>query len=242
VPSYDSGKEKLCKFNPRMSVSSIRRIACWLLLLVVPSSLSAQTPAAILRTQGGVYVNGTEAPDSSAIFAGDLLETRPGFSANLTLDGSTILLQAESVAKFEQDVLVLDHGSVSVGTSKSFKVRVNCITVIPVVNEWTQYDVTDLNGTVQVLANKKDVNVDHAGNHANKPAPESETGRSASVHEGQHENYNESDVCGAPARPTGAGSGLSPKWIAAGVGGGAGLLLLLLLHGGGKPPMSPSSP
>jgi len=45
------------------------------------------------------------------------------FSANLALDGSTVLIQAESVAKFQGDLLVLDHGSVSVGTSKTFKVR-----------------------------------------------------------------------------------------------------------------------
>ena len=64
-------------------------------------------------------------------------------SATLSLDGSTVLIQPESVAKLQDDLLVLDHGSVSVGTSKSFKVRVNCLTVVPVLNEWTQYEVTD---------------------------------------------------------------------------------------------------
>jgi len=208
---------------------------------VLPSSLSAQTPAAILHAQAGVWVNGAEAPDSLAIFVGDLLETKPGFSASLTLDGSTVLLQAESVAKFQQDMIVLDHGSVSVGTSRGFKVRVNCITVVPVLNEWTQYDVTDLNGTVQVAANKKDVYIDREVSHK-KPNAEPQTEHTATVHEGEHSSTDESEACGAPARPTGAGSNVSPKWIAAGAGG-AGLLILLLTHGGGgKTPISASTP
>jgi len=86
--------------------------------------------------------------------------TKPGFSATLNLEGTTIQLQEETVAKLQDDVLLLDHGGVSVGTSKSFKVKVNCITVIPVLNEWTQYDVTDVNGTVQVAARKNDVNIE----------------------------------------------------------------------------------
>src|SRR5271157_449588 len=111
----------------RMSVSVTRGIVGWAMVLIVPLSLLGQTPSAILHTQGGVWVNGYEAQDSSAVFTGDLVETRPGFSATLTVEGSTILIQAESVAKFQDDVLILDHGSVSVGTSKSYKVKVNCI-------------------------------------------------------------------------------------------------------------------
>ncbi len=70
------------------------------------------------------------------------------------------MIQPESVAKLEANLLELDHGSVSVGTSKSFKVRVNCITVVPVLSEWTQYEVNNLNGNVQVAARKDDVNVE----------------------------------------------------------------------------------
>ena len=147
-----------------MSVSILRGFLCWAMVVVMPLSLlgqspsaapqSAQAPSAILHTQGGVWVNGQEAQDATAIFPGDLLETKTGFSATLNLDGSEVLLQPEAVAKFDGDLLELDHGSVAVGTSKGFKVRVNCITVVPVLNEWTQYEVSDMNGTVQVAARK----------------------------------------------------------------------------------------
>jgi len=218
------------------------------MMVMVPLSLlgqtpSAGTPSAILHTQGGVWVNGYEARDSSAIFTGDLVETKPGFSASLSLEGSTILIQPESVAKFQQELLVLDHGSVSVGTSRSFKVKVNCVTVVPVLNEWTQFDVTDLNGTVQVAAHKDDVNVEREMGQK-KPSAETESSRGTVVHEAEQKSYSESEVCGAPARLTGTTNGLSPKWIAVGAGGaGAGIIIWILLRGGGgKTPISSSQP
>lgn len=211
------------------------------MVVIVPASLLGQTPSAILHTQGGVWVNGFEARDSSAIFNGDLLETKPGFSATLNLEGSSVLIQPESVAKFQGDLLVLDHGRVAVGTSKKFKVRVNCLTVVPVVNEWTQYEVTDLNGTVQVAARKLDVNVERAM-EKRKPSPENEASQEGSVREGGQKNYDESAVCGPPATPTQAGSSVSPKWIAVGAGVAGILICVLVCGGGGKTPVSPSAP
>jgi hypothetical protein len=225
----------------RMSVAIARRLVCWALLIVVPISLLGQTGSAILHSQGGVWVNGKEALDASAVFVGDLLETKPGFSATLTMDGSSVVIQPESVAKLQENLLELDHGSVAVGTSKSFRVKVNCITVIPVVNEWTQYEVSDLNGTVQVAARKNDVNVEHERGRAKVPA-DGEQAHGTTVHEGQQSSNDESSVCGAPLKPTGASTALNPKWIAAGAGGGA-VLLWILLHGGGnKSPVSSSQP
>lgn len=196
------------------------------------------SPSAILHTQGGVWVNGAEARDSTAIFAGDLLETKPGFSATLTLDGSEVLIAAESIAKFDGDVLALDHGSVSVGTSKSYKVRVNCLTVVPALNAWTQYEVSDLSGIIQVIAKKSDVNVQHGGGN---PAAEAAGALEGSVHEGEQKSYSESEQCGTAKSPVTPGSGVNPKWIAA--AGGAALLILILAHGhAGSSSISPSTP
>jgi hypothetical protein len=200
--------------------------------------------AAILHTQGGVWVNGYEAKDSSAVFAGDLVETKPGSPANLTLDGATILIQPESVARLQPNLLELDHGGVSVGTSKSFKVKVHCITVTPVVNEWTQYEVSNVNGNVQVAARKNDVNVEREMDRK-KPLPTTatEASQGATVHEGEQKSFDLSQLCGAPAPIKGAGTGLNPKWIAYGAGGTGILLCVLLCHGSsGSTPVSQSVP
>jgi hypothetical protein len=119
---------------------------------------------------------------------------------------------------------------------------VNCILVVPVLNDWTQYIVTDLNGTVQVAARKLDVNVNHERGRG-KEAPDAQPSQQqSSVHEGEQKSYDESGVCGAAAAPTSAMHGVSPKWIAAGAAG-AGILIWLLIHGGGsKPQVSPAEP
>ena len=225
-----------------MSVSTLNHFICCALIIILPQSLLAiDTGSAILHTQGGVWVNGTEVPDSTAIFSGDLLETKPGFAANLSADGSTVLIQPESVVKFQGEMLVLDHGSVSVGTSKAMRVQVNCLTVVPISTEWTQYDVTDMTGKVLVAAHKNDVKINREGARA-KLSKEPETASSAIVHEGEQSTRQESEICGAPPGPATAGNTLNPKWIAAGAAGG-GILILLLLHGGpSKPPVSSSKP
>jgi hypothetical protein len=231
-----------------MRVSILRSCLCWAIPAILPlaslgQALPEKSGGAILHTQGGVWVNGYEAHDSSAVFPGDIVETKSDSSANLSLDGATVLIAPESVSKFQGDLLELDHGGVVVSTSKGFKVRVNCILVVPVLNEWTQYVVTDVNGTVQVAARKLDVNVDHERGRG-KEAPEAQPSQQrSSVHEGEEKSYEESKVCGPPARPTSAMQGISPKWIAAG-GAVAGILIWLLINRGGTttPQASPAKP
>jgi hypothetical protein len=186
-------------------------------------------------------VNGYEAQDSSAIFAGDVIETKPGFSASLSLEGSTVLIQPESVGKLQENMLVLDHGGVSVTTSKSFKVRVHCLTVVPVSTEWTQYDVTDFNGTIQVAARKNDVYVEREMDHR-KASPETAASREGIVHEGQQRSYGESEVCGAPPRPTETGPALNSKWMIAGATAGIGILICVIVCRSSPRPISPDSP
>jgi len=229
-------------------VPMLRRLLIWMLVAYLPASLqAADTKSAILHSQGGVWVNGMEASDSSAVFPGDLLETKPGFNASLSVDGSTVSIQPESVVKFEDNLLALDHGSVLVGTITGMRVRVRCMTVIPVSSaEWTQYEVTDVNGTVQVAARKKDVRIEVEGSHLKTPTA-TETSGGTTVHEGETASRRETEVCGAPPQPKGTGGPLSgalqPKWIGAGAAG-TGILICLLVHcfGGGSGPVSPSQP
>lgn len=226
----------------------LRHILCWMMVMLLPSALSAQAgtgeaPTAILHTQGGTWVNGSEARDATALFTGDLIETKVGYSANLTVQGSTVFIGPESVVKFQGDYVELSHGAVSVGTSTAFQVRINCMRVVPVLNEWTKYDVSDVTGTVHVAATKDDVNVEHGVGH--NPSTATVSQDKASVHEGQENNYNETEVCGAPAGPTSPGSALNRKWLEIGAAaGGGGLLCAILCRGsGGKQPnVSQSTP
>jgi hypothetical protein len=214
-----------------------------MLSVVFPLSLmAADTGLAVLHSQGGVWIDGSEAPNTIVVTAGDLIETKPGAIANLDVDGSSVLIQAESVVKFNGDSLTLEHGSVSVGTSKLMSVHVDCLRVVPVSNDWTQYDVTNVNATVQVSARKNDVNIDR-GASLRKSPPESAASPSATVHEGQEATRDATVACGGATRPGGATSGVNTKWIEIGAGAGGGILLCLLLcKGTSNKNISPSQP
>lgn len=226
-----------------MSVSVFRNFLIYLtMVLVLPAPLRAQEKSsAILRSEGGVWVNGLEISGATTVFAGDLLETKPGFVANLDAEGSSVQIQPESIVKFQGTYLDLDHGAVSVGTSTEMSVHVKCIRVEPISNDRTQYEVGDLTGTVHVFAHKNDVKISHSGG-LKKPAPENESTESSIVKEGQEAKREETDLCGGALEPETPGHAINTRWLEIGGGAaGAGLLLCLLLCKS-SPPVSPSQP
>jgi hypothetical protein len=229
-----------------MSVSAFRKSVGWMMLVLCPFSLAADTGSAVLHSEGGVWVNGFEIAGSTVVFPGDLVETKPGFVANIDAEGSSVLVQPETVLKFQGTFMSLEHGSMSVGTSTSMSVHVSCIKVDPVSSERTQYDVSDVSGTVQIAARKNDVNitVGGAGGALQKTNPQGASALSAVVHEGQQATREESVACGAAPRPGGAGNGLNTRWleIGGGVGVGVIVLCLLLCKGSGPSNVSPSEP
>jgi hypothetical protein len=232
------------KFPSGVSVSGTRNFLSWAMIVLFPLSLvAADTGAAVVHSKGGVWVNGAEVVDSTVIFPGDLLQTKPGFVANIDIEGSSVLIQSESVVKFQGNFLILEHGSVSVGTSTSLSVHVNCIEVVPVTSERTQYDVTDIIGRVEVAALKSDVNIKQSG-ILQKASKEGESSQPATVREGQQAKRYESEICGAAPRPGSAGNGLNTKWVEIGGAAGAGglLLCLILCRGSVASSVSPWQP
>jgi hypothetical protein len=228
-----------------MSVSALRNFLCWVMVVLCPLSLVAtDTGSAVLHSEGsGVWVNGFEIKGSTAVFPGDLLETKPGFVGNLDAEGSSVLIQPESVVKFQGNFLSLEHGRVSVGTSASMSVHVKCIKIEPVSSERTQYDVADVRGTVEVAARKNDVNITETG-ILRKTPPQSGSPLSGVVHQGEQATRDEATACGAAPRPGAAGNGLNTKWLEIGAGTGVGVLVLCLLlcKGTGPSNVSPSDP
>src|SRR5579872_328567 len=225
-----------------MSVSLSGILMLGIIFLPCPL-VAAETASAVLHSKGGVWVNGAEVADSISIFPGDLLQTKPGFVADLATDGSAVLIQPESILKFEGTFVSLEHGGVSVGTSKSFSVHVNCMKIEPVSDDRTQYEVTDVSGTVQVAAKKNDVNIKQGG-ALRKTSPQDNISQSATVHEGELVTRIEAIACGAAPRPGGAGSGLNTRWVEIGGGAGAGVIVLCLLlcRGSSSTNISPVQP
>jgi hypothetical protein len=212
-----------------------------MVIVVLPVWLTAQSSGgAMLHSEGGVWLNGNPAPNSSAIFPHDLVQTQKDNHAKIDAEGWTVTVLPDTIVQFEGDELVLDHGGLQVSTSRGMRVRVNCLTVIPVTQEWTRYDVMDVDGKVRVVANERDVNIHYQGAAARR----SKAAVSADVTVRQGEQVTRDERCGAAARPAevinAKGAILNSTW--AKVAGGAALVSLCVLVCRGDDPISPYKP
>ncbi len=144
-----------------MSQSAFRSAVCCLLAILFPAQmmLAGEAASAMLYTNGAVWLNGSEAPKSAAVYAGDMLQTRPDSTASIQPNGSNVMVLADSLVKFEGPAVELEHGSVRVTTSRGLAARAGDVMVKPAADSWTEFQVADVDGRVQIVADKGDVTV-----------------------------------------------------------------------------------
>ena len=139
-------------------LSSARAAVCGLLAILIPAQfMGGELATAMLYTNGPAWLNGSSVPKSAAIFAGDMLQTRADSTANIQASGSNVTVMADSVVKFAGPAVEIEHGSVRVTTSRGLAAQAGDVTVKPAANSWTEFLVTDVDGRVQIAANKGDV-------------------------------------------------------------------------------------
>jgi hypothetical protein len=135
-----------------------RMVSCVLLLLFPGSLLGADSNAAMLYISGAAWVNGTHVPrSSSAIFSGDLLQTPADSVANINEPGSSITVLSESLVQFGVSSVKIEHGEVSVSTSKQVATTAGEVKITPASSNWTEFDVADVDGVVRIAAKRGDL-------------------------------------------------------------------------------------
>ncbi len=208
----------------------IRKFVCWFMVLVCPASLmAADSGAAMLHTNGKTWVNGSPAPASAAVFPGDLVQTEGNSAASISSTGSSVAILPGSLVKFESSKLGLDHGSVAVATSKKLAMHAGNVTVTPTSDAWTEFQVSDSDGKVMIIARKGDVSVQDESGSSTVSAGQQTT---------RYAFKDRRDDGAAPA----AGGGVFDSPIIIGIGGAAaGVLIAWALLQSGKP-FSPSTP
>jgi hypothetical protein len=144
-----------------MGKSAFRGLVSCVLMIMFPGSLfAADSNAAMLYTNGAAWINGTHVPrSSSAIFSGDLLQTRSDSVANINESGSSITVQSDSLVKFEGTSLEIEHGGVTVATSKQVATVAGDVKIAPASNSLTEFNVVDTDGTVHIMARKGDLTI-----------------------------------------------------------------------------------
>jgi hypothetical protein len=218
-------------------MSAFRKMVSCVLLLLFPASMfAADSGAAMLYSNGTAWLNGIRVPRSSAIFSGDLVQTRPGSVANINAPGSAITVVGDSLVQFEGTSLKVEHGGVAVSTSRSVAATAGEVKVAPASNAWTEFNVTDVDGTVRIAARKGDLSITD-GNGTVMLAQGQETTR---------DETSESDKKKDKKRGTGAapaaGGGILNSPLAIGIGAAAivGVTTWVLIKNDN--PVSPSSP
>jgi len=210
-----------------MSLTRACTIACWIMSLVVPVSLwAADSGPAMLYAKGTAWINGSTVPRTSAVFPGDLVQTRYDSMANINAAGSNVVVLADSLVKFEGPAVSLEHGSVTVATSRGMTTRAGEVTVVPTSSGWTEFEVKqDANGTIQVVAQKGDVNVSDGSGTSTVPQ-----GQQTTVDETQAKKKKRRKGGGAiPAASTSILD--SPIVIYGGAAAVGGLVTWVLLQG-----------
>jgi hypothetical protein len=231
-----------------MGRSAFRKMASCVLVFTFPASMmAADSGAAMLYTNGTAWVNGAHVPrSSSAIFVGDLLQTRADSVANINASGSTVTVLSDSLIQFEGSSLNLEHGAVTVSTSTKISTAAGEVKVSPSSNSWTEFNVTDVDGMVKIAARKGDLTVSD-GEGTFTLAQGQETTREEtpgpSDQDDKDKTKKKNRKKGAPAATPAAEGGLlnSPLLVEVSAGAIGGVTAwILLAHD--DDPVSPSKP
>jgi hypothetical protein len=192
----------------------------------------------MVYSNGPAFLNGSSVPKSSAIFSGDLVQTTADSVAKINALGTSLMVLSDSLVEFEGNAVKLEHGGVSVSTSKGMATHAGEITVIPVGSVWTQFDVRNLDGQIRITAQKGDLTVsDGAG--TTTLAQGQQTTLQGSQESSQPAEKKKKKKNGGGAVPGAAGGALdSPLAVGIGAGTVAGLGIWVFLQDGD--PVSPT--
>jgi hypothetical protein len=132
-------------------------VSC-ILFAVVPAALFAtENSGAMLYSNGTTWLNGNRIPKSSAVFSGDLVQTKADSVANINAAGSSILIFSDSLVEFHGSSIKVEHGAVTVSTLKGLATRAGDLSVTPASSDWTEFEVKESDGMVRIIARKGDL-------------------------------------------------------------------------------------
>ncbi|MFZ1051753.1 MAG: hypothetical protein WB951_18930 [Candidatus Sulfotelmatobacter sp.] len=220
----------------------LKFLSCMMAVIFPAPLFSADQPGAMVYTHGTALLNGNSVARSSAIFSGDLVQTNADSAANINASGSIVLILNDSLVQYEGSTVKLEHGGVTISTSKSLATRAGDVTVSPAASVWTEFEVRDVDGRVQIAARKGDLTIgDDTGTTTLPQGQQTTREESQSQDDSQSQNDNKKKkkrVAEGPAPAAEGGILNSP--VAIGIGGGAilGATAWVLLQS--EQPASPS--
>ena len=217
----------------------LKILSCIMVVIFPVSMFAADQPAAMLYSHGTASLNGNSIARSSAIFSGDVVQTAADSVANINATGSAVLVLNDSLVQYQVNAVKLEHGGVTVSTAKMLVTRAGDVTVAPAANVWTDFEVRDVDGTVQIAARKGDLTIsDDSGTTTLAQGQQTTRDESQTTNENVNKKKKEKKG-GGGAAPAAQGGILESPW-AIGIGGAAiaGGIAWVLIQG--DEPASPS--
>jgi hypothetical protein len=223
-----------------MRMALLQKTLSCVMVLVVPVALfAADAGLAMVYSNGTALLNGSSLPRSSALFPGDLVQTTTDSIAKINVVGSSLMVLSDSLLQFEGNSVKLEHGAVAVSTSKAMATRTGQVTVTPSASVWTQFDVKNVDGQIQVTAHEGDLTVSDGAGTTTLAQGQQTTREESQPDQPQQTEKNKKRRKRAGGAAPGAGGGALDSPLAIGIGAGAvvGLTTWVLLQG--SEPASP---
>jgi hypothetical protein len=142
-----------------MKRALLKIVSCLMAVVFPVAVFAADQPAAMLYSHGSAMLNGSSITRSSAIFSGDMVQTTKDSVANINATGSTVLVLNDSIVQYQGTSVKLEHGGVTIFTSKLMATHAGTVTVLPASGTWTEFEVRDTDGTVRIAARKGDLTI-----------------------------------------------------------------------------------
>jgi hypothetical protein len=223
----------------------LKILSCMMVMIFPAALFAAEQPAAMLYSHGTALLNGNSIARSSAVFTGDMVQTNADSVANINAVGSSILVLNDSLVQYEDGSLKLEHGGLTVSTSKLVRARAGDVTVSPTAGVWTEFEVRDVDGTVKIAARKGDLTIsDNTGTTTLAQGQETTRDESQSQDDSQARKGKKKKKGAGPAAAAapGAAGGILNSPVAVGIAGGivVGGTAWVLSHG--DDPVSPAKP
>jgi hypothetical protein len=198
---------------------SLRILSC-LMAIIFPAALFAADPGAtaMLYVHGTTMLNGTSLPRSSAVFAGDLVQNKADSSASINATGSSVLIANSSFVQYEGDAVKLEHGALTVATSKMLAAHAGGVSITPAAGVWTEFEVRDMDGRVRIAAHKGDLTITDRNGTTTLAEGQQATRDEFAPQSSQHSSRKQGGRTGgsAPAAVGGILDSNMAKWLATG--------------------------
>jgi hypothetical protein len=117
----------------------LKILSCMMVVIFAAALFAVDQPAAMLYSHGTALLNGEGIARSSAIFSGDLVQTNASSVANINAAGSIVLVHNDSLVEYQGNAVNLEHGTVSISTSKSMAISAGNVTASSAVSVWTEF-------------------------------------------------------------------------------------------------------